>query len=96
VKRRLVIFVLGSLTMAWPHAAHAQSTTQPAEATATLRIEMVRVKPISQDAPKTRFQLRDGVVDLTKGFSLGGSDGIGATWKMPATTETFDTRYKRW
>ena len=39
---------------------------------------------------------RDGVVDLTKGFSLGGSDGIGATWKMPATTETFDTRYKRW
>jgi hypothetical protein len=41
--------------------------------------------------------LRDGVIDLTKGgFSLSGSDGIGTTWKMPTTIETFDARYGRW
>jgi hypothetical protein len=32
-------------------------------------------------------------VDLTKGFSLGGSQAIGAIWKMPPIGETFDARY---
>ena len=52
------------------------------------QIEVVRVKRLDPDAPKLRFQLRHGVIDLTKGFSLGGSEGIGATWKMPTTGET--------
>jgi hypothetical protein len=90
--------LLGGVAVAWPLAAHGQSTTQPAPATtANLpQIEVVYVKRIDPDAPKPRFQLRDGVIDLTKGFSLGGSEGIGATWKMPPTGETFDARYGRW
>jgi hypothetical protein len=60
------------------------------------QIEVVHVKRIDPDAPKPRFQLRDGVIDLTKGFGLGGSEGIGATWKMPPTGETFDARHGRW
>jgi hypothetical protein len=54
------------------------------------------VKLIHSNAPTPRFQLRDGVVDLTKGFSLGGSEGIGAAWKLPPIGETFDARYGRW
>jgi hypothetical protein len=29
-------------------------------------------------------------------MGLGGSEGIGTTWKMPTTIETFDARYGRW
>jgi hypothetical protein len=46
---------------------------------------MVRVKQIDPSASNFRFQLSDGSVDLMKVFSLGGSDGIGAGWKMPST-----------
>jgi hypothetical protein len=85
MRERVILYVLGSAALIWPLAAHAQSTTQPTQGTAanSPRIEMVRVKLIDQNAPEPRFQLRDGVVDLTKGgFGFGGSDGIGATWKM--------------
>ena len=98
MRGRLAIWVLGNMAAAWPLAAHAQSTTQPAQAAATNppRIEVVRVKLLDPNAPNPRFRLRDGVVDLTKGFSLGGSECIGTTWKMPTTIETFDARYGRW
>jgi hypothetical protein len=98
MKRRLAIWVLGSMAAAWPFAAHAQPTTQSAQAAATNppRIEVVRVKLLDPNGPNPRFRLRDGVVDLTKNFSLGGLEGIGTTWKMPTTIETFDARYGRW
>jgi len=92
MRERVTLYVLGSAALIWPLAAHAQSTTQPTQGTAanSPRIEMVRVKLIDQSAPEPRFQLRDGVIDLTKhGFSLSGSDGIGTLWKMPTTIETF-------
>jgi hypothetical protein len=96
MRERVTLYLLGSAALIWPLVAHAQSTTQPTQGTA-LRIEVVRVKLIDQSTPEPRFQLRDGVVDLTKGgFSLSGSDGIGTTWKMPTTIETFDARYGRW
>ncbi|HZD48440.1 MAG TPA: hypothetical protein VE178_06815, partial [Silvibacterium sp.] len=84
--------------VAWPLAATAQLTTPPAQATTVNppQIKMVRVKPIDTAAPKLRFQLSDGSVDLMKAFSLGGFEGVGGAWKMPPTDETFDTRYGRW
>jgi hypothetical protein len=99
MRERVTLYLLGTAALIWPLVAHAQSTTQPTQGTAanSPRIEVVRVKLIDQSVPEPRFQLRDGVVDLTKGgFSLSGSDGIGTTWKMPTTIETFDARYGRW
>jgi hypothetical protein len=93
----VVICLFGSVAAAWPVAAQMQSTTQPARTTEANppRIEVVRVKLIDP-TPTPRFQLRDGVVDLTKAFSLGGSEGIGAIWKLTPAGETFDARFGRW
>jgi hypothetical protein len=98
VKRRVIICLFGSVAAAWPLVAHAQSTTQPTQATtANLpKIEVVRVKPIDPEAPRPRFQLGDDSVDLMKGFHLGGPEGIGSGWKTPPTGETFDARYGQW
>jgi hypothetical protein len=96
MREQVTLYLLGSAAVIWPLVAHAQSTAQPTQGTAP-RIEVVRLKLIDQSASEPRFQLRDGVVDLTKsGFSLSGFDGIGTTWKMPTTIETFDARYGRW
>jgi hypothetical protein len=98
VKLREFITLFCGAAVAWPLATHAQSTTQPTQATiANLRqIEMVRVKPIDPAAPRPRFQLSDGSVDLMKSFSLGGFEGVGGSWKLPPTDDTFDARYGRW
>jgi hypothetical protein len=56
----------------------------------------VRVKPIDPVAPKLRFQLSDGSVDLMKAFGLRGFEANGGAWKIPPTDETFDARYGRW
>jgi hypothetical protein len=97
MRRRAFICLFGSVAAVWPLATQAQSTMQPTQSMTSSepKIEMVRVKRIDP-APKAWFQLRDGIVDLTKDFSLGGPQGIGATWKMPPTGETFDARYGRW
>jgi hypothetical protein len=57
---------------------------------------VIRVKPIDPAAPKPRFQLSDGSVDLMKAFSLGSFEGIGHAWKMPPIGVTFDARYGQW
>ena len=90
--------LLGGVAGGWPLAAVVQSTTQPIQATTANppQIEMARVKPIDPAAPKLRFQLSDGSVDLMKSFRLDGLDGVGGAWKIPATDETFDARYGRW
>jgi hypothetical protein len=53
----------------WPLAAAAQLTTPPTEVTTMnpSQIKMVCVKPIDPAAPKLRFQLDDGSVDLSGG-----------------------------
>jgi hypothetical protein len=95
--RRKFLATLGGAA-AWPLAAVAESTTQPIQATTANppQIEVVRVKPIDPAAPKLRFQLSDGSVDLMKSFTLDGFDGVGGAWKIPPTDETFDARYGRW
>jgi len=91
-----VISLFGSVAAAWPVAAQMQPTTQPPQLMTPSSPKVVRVKLIDPKAPTPRFRLRDGAVDLTKGFNLGGSEGIGAAWKMPPIGETFDARYGRW
>src|SRR5262249_16063191 len=67
----------------WPLAAVAQSMKKPIQGTTATppQIEVARVKPIDPAAPKLRFQLSDGSVDLMKSFRLDGFDGVGGAWK---------------
>ena len=61
------------------------------------QLEVLRVKPVELRAPN--FRLSKGLIDLTKGFSLTGFEGIGGVWKTPpyiALPDTFDTRYGQW
>ena len=60
-------------------------------------VEMARVKPVD---PTVDFRLSDGLIDLTKGFSLAGFHGIGGALETPPYTpvspDTFDERFGQW
>ena len=60
-------------------------------------VEMARLKPVD---PTVDFRLSEGLIDLTKGFSLAGFHGIGGTLETPTYTpvsrDTFDERFGQW
>jgi hypothetical protein len=60
-------------------------------------VEMARVKPVE---PTVDFRLSEGLIDLTKGFSLKGFHGIGGALETPPYTplsgDTFDERFGQW
>ena len=96
--RREFMSLLGGATVVWAVSAAAQLTTPLTQATTVNppQIKVVRVKPIDSGGPKLRLQLSDSSVDLMKAFSLGGFQGVGGTWKLPTTEETFDARFGQW
>jgi hypothetical protein len=82
-----------------PTQQELSSMRAPEATTTTLpQIEIARVKPVDLSAPN--FRLSDGLIDLMKGFSLAGFQGIGGAWDTPPyialPADTFDARYGPW
>jgi hypothetical protein len=70
-------------------------------ATTLPHIRTVQVKPLEPSASNYRFRLRDGDVNLMKGFSLSSEQGIGASWQGPLvipphSDATFEERFGDW
>ena len=63
-------------------------------AAASPRIDVVRAKPIEINEP--HYRLGEGRIGLFEGFDLSGARGIGAVWEVPASIDTFQTRYGEW
>jgi hypothetical protein len=84
------------------HAADPPIAQRAQAGAATLpHIRTVQVKPLEPPASNYRFWLRDGDVDLMKGFSLSSEQGIGASWQgplviPPASDATFEERFGDW
>jgi hypothetical protein len=74
------IAMQGGVAVAWLLVAAAQSTTQPSHRDSENPV--VAREAFDPAAPKLRFQLSDGSVDLMKALSLGSFAGIGGSSLM--------------
>jgi hypothetical protein len=95
-RRPLINLLSGVATGAWALAAHAQGAANVTIATEP-QIEVARVKSAEEMLPNPRLSER--LVDLTKGFSLSGAEGIGSAWEASPyirPADVFDERYNRW
>jgi hypothetical protein len=93
------ISLFGGVAAVWSLAAHAQESatmgmTKAPTATSP-RIEVARVKSVDGIPPRPR--LSDELIDLMRGVSLSGGEGIGGAWGTPMHPSTpFDERYGQW
>ena len=93
------ISLFGGVAAVWSLAAHAQESatmgTTKAPTPTSPRIEVARVKSVDGIPPRPR--LSDELIDLMKGASLSGGQGIGGAWGTPIRPSTpFDERYGQW
>jgi hypothetical protein len=96
VNRCAFVTLLGAAAATWPLATHAQETANVTIATEP-QVEVARVKSAEKMLPNR--QLSERLVDLTKGFSLSGAEGIGSAWEASPyirPTDVFDQRYGGW
>src|SRR5262245_58414675 len=97
-RRKFVATLLGGAAAGLPLAAVAESNTQPLqESLATPpQIEAVRERHIAAAAPKLRFQVSGGRVDVIKPSRPDGFEGVGGAWKTSSTDGTLHARYGPW
>jgi hypothetical protein len=88
------ISLFGGVAALWSLAAHAEESAKALTATSP-QIEVARVKPVDGIAPEPR--LSDDEIDLMRGISLSGAQGVGGFWAIPMRPSTpFDQRYGHW
>jgi hypothetical protein len=82
-------------------AALVSLVAHAADPAVTPATTLPHIRTLEPSASNYRFRLRDGDVNLMKGFSLSSEQGIGASWQGPLvipphSDATFEERFGDW